>query len=175
MNKIILSLCAGSLLFAGLPVPKTLEADFVQTVRSPDTNRTLSYRGHMLARLPDRAKWIYTKPMHKTICLDHDRAWVIEPELEQATLYRLGHAIPLAAILQRAEKIGENRYAALYKGVDYEITVDSRQRLESVAYDDDLGNRVTLRFSRLRTEPVDADALRCEIPDDYDIIDGRMP
>ena len=175
MNKIILSLCAGSLLFAGLPVPKTLEADFVQTVESPDTNRTLSYRGHMLARLPGQAKWVYTKPMHKTICLDHDRAWVIEPELEQATLYRLGQSIPLTAILNLAEKIDTHRYVAHYKGIDYDITVDARKRLESVAYDDDLGNRVVLRFENLRTDPVDPDALRCEIPDDYDIIDGRMP
>jgi outer membrane lipoprotein carrier protein len=161
-------------LFAALPVPSQLRADFEQTVQSLDANETLTYKGHVAVKLPDRAKWVYTDPLPKTICLDHDRAWVLEPELEQATIYRLGQTIPLLAILKKAEKVGDHRYKAHYDGIDYDITVDDALHIESVSYDDDLGNRVTMRFSHLDTSPIDPKELACEIPEDYDIIDGRF-
>jgi outer membrane lipoprotein carrier protein len=173
MNKIILSLCAGTVLFAALPVPSQLRAHFTQSVLNRDANQTLTYEGRLAVRLPDKAKWTYTAPLPKIICLDGERAWVVEPELEQATLYRLGRTIPILAILERAEKVGKQRYKARYNGIDYEITVDERRRLKSVSYDDDLGNRVTMRFTHLDTSPFDATELACEIPKDFDIIDGR--
>ena len=162
------------MLFASLPVPSQLRAHFTQSILNRDANQTLTYEGRVAVRLPDKAKWTYTAPIPKIICLDGERAWVVEPELEQATLYRLGQTIPILAILERAEKVGKNRYKARYNGIDYEITVDDDLHLKSVSYDDDLGNRVTMHFSHLDTSSVDPKALACEIPEDYDIIDGRF-
>ncbi|WP_300362642.1 LolA-like outer membrane lipoprotein chaperone [Hydrogenimonas sp.] len=174
MHKIITALSLATALFASLPVPQQLQADFNQTVLNTENNQTLHYSGHVAMKLPNRAKWSYTVPVAKTICLTKERAWVIEPELEQATLYRLDRTIPILAILEKAEKIGDNLYKAEYNGIDYTIRVDGKKRLESVEYTDELGNRVTLRFGAIDTSPLEDSRLKCDIPEDYDIIDGRF-
>ena len=174
MKKIIAASTLATALLAALPVPEQIRADFNQTVRNTENNQTLFYTGRLAMKLPDRAKWIYKTPIPKTICLSRERAWVIEPELEQATLYRLDRSIPILAILKKAEKVGENLYRALYNGEEYTIRVDAKQRLRSVEYTDDLNNRVVLRFEAVDTSPFDDSLLRCDIPEDYDIIDGRF-
>jgi len=160
--------------WAALPVPAQMQADFNQSIVNKESNETLRYTGHFALKVPGMAKWVYTRPVPKTICLDNDRAWVIEPELEQATLYRLNKAIPLVSILKKAKKIAPGRYRAHYEGVDYDITVDRDGRPLSLSYLDELGNRVVMRFSNLSTKPFDPALLKCDIPDDFDIIDGRF-
>ena len=174
MIKKSLFLLPLALLYAGLPVPEQMQADFNQTVRNTDSNETLHYSGHFALKVPDRAKWVYERPIRKVICLDRDRAWVIEPELEQATIYRLDKAIPLVAILKKAKKIDENRYEARYNGTTYELSVDEKMQPSTLSYDDELGNRVTMRFSRFKTGPISDKALECSIPKEYDVIDGRF-
>ncbi len=174
MIKTVISLFLASILFASLSVPRQFRADFNQSVVNVDNNRTLHYNGHVAIKVPNRARWEYDKPVKKTICLLKDRAWVIEPDLEQATLYRLDKAIPLLAILEHAKKIDETHYTARYNGVEYAIRVDEKKRLQSVEYHDELGNRVQLRFSHIDTSDFNASLLQCTIPEDYDIIDGRF-
>ncbi|WP_353662312.1 LolA-like outer membrane lipoprotein chaperone [Hydrogenimonas sp. SS33] len=160
--------------WAGLPVPAQMQADFNQSIINKENNETIRYEGHFALKVPGMAKWVYTRPLSKTICLDNDRAWVIEPELEQATLYRLNRAIPLVAILKKAKRIAPGRYEAKYEGVDYDITVDDKGRPLTLSYRDELGNRVLMRFSNLNTAPFDPALLKCDIPDGFDIIDGRL-
>ena len=174
MIKKSLFLLPFALLYAGLPVPEQMRADFNQTVRNVDSNETLRYGGHFALKVPDRAKWVYERPMRKIICLDHDRAWVVEPELEQATIYRLDKAIPLVAILKNAKKVGERRYETRYEGTTYRLTVDEKMRPLTLSYDDELGNRVTMRFFRFDTGPIPEKVLECSIPKEYDVIDGRF-
>ncbi|WP_201352933.1 LolA-like outer membrane lipoprotein chaperone [Hydrogenimonas urashimensis] len=174
MNRIFAAIALSTALFAALPVPEQMRADFNQTVLNSENNRTLRYSGHVAVKVPDRAKWIYETPVKKTICLQGNRAWVIEPELEQATLYRLDRTIPLLAILEHAKNIDKTHYIAHYNGVAYDIYVDGGKHLNSVGYTDELGNRVTLKFSRVDTSKIDDSLLECDIPEDYDIIDGRF-
>ncbi len=173
MKKIVLPALFATLLAASLPVPDYFSADFTQVVRSKETDKQLYYSGKMWMKMPGEAKWEYFIPLKKTLCLSGSRAWVIEPELEQATLFRLKKSIPLFAILQEAKKSGENLYKAEFEGVEYTIRLDSKGKIASISYFDEMGNRVTLRFQNVDTGPFDSSRLRCEVPDDFDIIDGR--
>ncbi|WP_457596162.1 LolA-like outer membrane lipoprotein chaperone [Hydrogenimonas sp.] len=173
MLKIFITFTLALPLLATLPLPRYFRADFDQNVTG-EGNRTLRYTGRLEAALPSHAKWRYDTPVKKLICLDGERAWVIEPELEQATLFRLSRAIPLAKILQKARKLAPRRYEAEYGGVTYSITTDDGGTLRTIAYTDDLGNRVVIAFHGVDTDAFDTATLRCDIPADYDIIDGRF-
>ncbi len=164
-------LCVSS--YAALSVPDNLFAPFHQTVRSHESNRTLEYEGKVWVKVPEEARWVYEKPVRKIICVTHDRAWVIEPELEQATLFQLKKAIPLITILKQAKKVSDRAYIAEYEGLTYHIEVDEKGNLKSISHKDDLDNRVTLSFGNIDTKPIDEKTLRCDVPEDYDIIDGR--
>jgi len=128
----------------------------------------------MWIQLPNEAKWIYEKPIEKIICLLRNRAWVIEPELEQATLFQLHKAIPLLELLKKAQQIAPHTYKATYEDMEYTITTDKNEQVKKVEYIDDLGNRVILAFEDVETKPFDQSLLKCTIPEDYDIIDGRF-
>ncbi|WP_457599386.1 LolA-like outer membrane lipoprotein chaperone [Hydrogenimonas sp.] len=173
MKKILIGILFASALAASLPVPDYFSADFTQVVRNKETDKQLYYSGKMWMKMPDEAKWEYYIPLKKTLCLSGSRAWVIEPELEQATLFRLKKSIPLFAILEHAEKIGKNLYKAEFEGVEYRLKLDTDGKISTISYLDEMGNRVTLRFQNVATEPFDSSRLTCEVPDDFDIIDGR--
>ena len=173
MKKIILAAITAGNLLASLPVPQFFSADFTQVVQNKDTKKQLYYSGKLFMKMPEDAKWDYFIPLKKTICLSDHKAWVIEPELEQATLFRLKKSIPLLSILKNAKRVGDGVYEAEYGGVDYLLKVDSKGVVSSVTYLDEMGNRVTLRFQNVKTKPFEVSKLQCEIPEDYDIIDGR--
>jgi outer membrane lipoprotein-sorting protein len=174
MKKITLLMLLASLLSASLPIPNQIHATFHQTVIHAENNETLNYQGRMWIQLPNEAKWIYEKPIEKIICLLRNRAWVIEPELEQATLFQLHKAIPLLELLKKAQQIAPHTYKATYEDMEYTITTDKNEQVKKVEYIDDLGNRVILAFEDVETKPFDQSLLKCTIPEDYDIIDGRF-
>ena len=159
--------------WSAIAVPDNLEADFNQTVTGKSSKKALHYRGHMAIKGASYAKWQYTDPIPKTVCLDNDRAWIIEPDLEQATLYHLDQTIPILHILQKAKQTAPQQYSAEYNHTLYLIRTDHRQLPVQIEYNDDLGNHVTIRLTQIRTDPLKKEALKCVIPDDYDIIDGR--
>ncbi|BDY12176.1 LolA-like outer membrane lipoprotein chaperone [Hydrogenimonas cancrithermarum] len=173
MKKTALYILFTSSLFASLSIPGQIRASFHQTVVNSENNQTLDYRGLVWMRLPNEAKWIYKEPVEKIICLTQNRAWIIEPELEQATLFQLEKAIPLLKILKKAKKSGPNRYNAEYEGVEYRIVTNNKGQLKQIEYTDEMGNRVTLAFENVETEPFDDSFLKCTIPEEYDLIDGR--
>ncbi|WP_457593249.1 LolA-like outer membrane lipoprotein chaperone [Hydrogenimonas sp.] len=173
MKKLLIAAFLAEWLMASLPVPKYFSADFTQVVQNKDTKKQLYYSGRLFMKMPDEAKWDYFIPLKKSICLTEHKAWVIEPELEQATLFRLNQSIPLLQILKSARKVGPDTYKAEYDGIDYALKVDKDKRISSVSYLDEMGNRVTLRFQNIETKPFDSSKLECLIPDGFDIIDGR--
>jgi len=173
MKKISTIMLFASVLSAALPIPDQINADFHQTVVNSENNQTLKYSGSVFVKFPNEAKWIYKQPVEKIICLMQNRAWVIEPVLEQATLFQLNKAIPLLKILKKAVQVAKNRYKAVYEDMEYTIITDSQEQIKQIEYLDELDNSVILAFKNVKTKPFDQSLLKCIIPDDYDIIDGR--
>jgi len=162
-----------SVLSATLPVPDQFQAGFHQTVINSENNQTLNYTGSVFMKFPNNAKWIYKQPIEKIICLMQNRAWVIEPELEQATLFQLDKAVPILKILKQAKQIDVHRYKAVYEGIEYIIITDSKEQIKQIKYIDDMDNSVILNFKDIKTKYLDQSLLKCIIPEDYDIVDGR--
>ena len=162
-----------SVLSATLPIPDQFQADFHQTVINSENNQTLNYTGSVFMKFPNSAKWIYKQPIEKIICLMQNRAWVIEPELEQATLFQLDKAVPILKILKQAKQIDVHRYKAVYEGIEYIIITDSKEQIKQIKYIDDMDNSVILNFKDIKTKYLDQSLLKCIIPEDYDIVDGR--
>jgi len=173
MKKISTIMLFASALSAALPIPNQVSANFHQTVVNLENNQTLRYSGLVFIKFPNEAKWIYKQPVEKIICLMQNRAWVIEPELEQATLFQLNKTIPLLKILKRAKQVAKSRYEAVYEDIKYIIITDTQEQIKQIEYLDELDNRVILAFKNVKTKPFDKSLLKCTIPDDYDIIDGR--
>ncbi len=173
MKKILIAALLAQRLTASLPLPDYFSADFTQVVQNKDTKEQLYYSGKLHMKMPDEAKWDYFIPLKKSICLTEHKAWVIEPELEQATLFKLKKSIPLLQILKNANEISPGTYKAEYGGIEYSLKVDDKGVIRSVSYFDEMGNRVTLRFQNVETKPFADSRLECLIPEDFDIIDGR--
>ncbi len=173
MKKILIAALFAKWLMASLPVPDYFSADFTQVVQNKETKKQLYYSGKLYMKMPNEAKWDYFIPLKKSICLMDHKAWVIEPELEQATLFKLKKSIPLLQMLKNAQKTGPESYKAEYGGVEYSLKVDEKGVIRRVSYLDEMGNRVILRFQNVETKPFESSKLECLIPEDFDIIDGR--
>ena len=173
MKFIFLSYFLVSSLFAAFLDISSFHANFKQTV-TDEENETLVYTGSLQAKKPQFALWYYKTPIKKSIYIRDNQVLVIEPELEQATLFQLHKAIPLLELLKKAQQIAPHTYKATYEDMEYTITTDKNEQVKKVEYIDDLGNRVILAFEDVETKPFDRSVLKCTIPDDYDIIDGRF-
>ena len=62
----------------------TLSAEFTQSVATEKS--TLSYGGKLYLKKPDKALWVYTKPVLKEIYITKNQVIVHEPKLKQATI-----------------------------------------------------------------------------------------
>lgn len=162
-----------SLLLASIPIPEHIVANFIQTVKNLENNQTLKYSGIVYFKPPNSAKWIYKEPIKKIICLMKRKALIIEPELEQVTLFKLNRAIPVLKILKRAKKIDTQKYGAKFNEIKYTIYTDKNNLVKKIEYVDELSNLVTISLKNIYTKPFKKSSIECKIPDDYDIIDGR--
>jgi len=76
--------------------------------------------------------------------------------------------------LNKATLYSENIYVAEYENKKYTIQVDKRQRLHSIAYYDDLDNKVQIVFKKMKYGKGDlpVKSMKCNYPRDYDMIQG---
>ncbi|SFV52510.1 Outer-membrane lipoprotein carrier protein precursor [hydrothermal vent metagenome] len=80
----------------------------------------------------------------------------------------------IAKILSTAKLHKKNIYLANYQDRQYTIQLDDRQQLHSIAYFDELENKVQMIFHKMKYKkgilaPV---LLECKYPRDYDMIRG---
>ena len=166
-------LLGGLLLASGIALPEHFSGDFVQTVTNP-RNKTITYRGSVAFSRENLLKWSYRSPTKKEVCTDGKEVLVVDHDLEQVSAYRMGKGFDLAEILKKAKPYKENIYVTEYEGKRYTIKVDEKGRLQSVAYYDDLDNKVQILFQKMRYGKGRLPALRmkCNYPAAYDFIRG---
>lgn len=148
---------------------QSFEADFTQKI-TDEENKVLSYTGSMRAKRPDMVLWSYKAPINKKIYVTKTRAVIVEPELEQAIIKRLEGEIDFFGILASAEGVDEMHYKATYKGITF-ILKEDNGIITSLAYTDQLENRVVIEFSKQRqNRPIEDKVFTPKVPVDYDII-----
>ncbi len=169
----ILLLCFGALFASEITLPEHFTADFVQTVTNPK-NRVITYKGNVAFSKENLLKWSYRSPTKKEVCTDGKEVLVVDHDLEQVSAYRIGKIFDLAEILNKAKPYKKNIYITEYEGKRYTIKTDDNGRLQSVAYYDDLDNKVQILFQKMHygKGKLPAARMKCHYPAAYDFIRG---
>lgn len=97
--------------------------------------------------------------------MDHD--------LEQVSSYLIAKGMDISKILNNAKLHSDNIYVAQYENKQYTIQLN-KQKLHSIAYFDDLENKVQIVFKHMKYGKGDLSEkkMKCNYPKDYDMIRG---
>jgi outer membrane lipoprotein carrier protein len=189
MRKILFILLLTLNIGASIVLPNNFLADFEQTITN-DKGKKINYKGTVVFKQEKEIliaengteqefvskffKWNYNKPTHKEVCSDGIEIIVIDHDLEQVSKYLIDDGLDLEEVLKVAKQISNRDYKAVYKEVEYLITLNSKGELEKIFYTDNLDNRVKIVFKNMRYNVANFNDkyLECDIPKDYDTIEG---
>lgn len=173
MKLLALLSLAFSLLSANLELPENFQADFTQKITNTK-QKVIIYSGKVRFSNKTLFKWSYKEPTQKEVCTDGLELLVVDHDLEQVSAYRISNGIDIAKILQKAKPHSENIYVAEYENKQYTIQVDKKQKLHSIAYYDDLDNKVQIVFKKMRYGKgnLSTQSMKCNYPKNYDMIQG---
>jgi len=164
----------GITLYAGgITLPGHFKANFTQMITNTK-KKTITYSGKVFFSTPSLMKWEYTRPTRKEVCTDGRELRVVDHDLEQVSTYLISKGFNLNEIVKKAKLYSENIYVAHYGGKSYTIQVDGKKRLQSIAYYDDLDNKVQIVFRKVKygKSAFGLDSMRCSAPKAYDMIRG---
>ncbi|MCK5854896.1 MAG: outer-membrane lipoprotein carrier protein LolA [Sulfurovaceae bacterium] len=174
---------------AAILLPTNFETSFTQTITN-DKDRAIIYDGTVKFKSEIQIiideqgqsydiksnlfRWDYQNPTRKEVCTDGVQLIVIDHDLEQISRYIVDEGINLEEILKVATKINTTDYKAIYKELEYLITLDEKGWLKKIFYVDNLDNRVEIVFQGMQYETniFQSSSLECVAPNDYDIIEG---
>ena len=173
MKLLALLSLAFSLLSANIALPENFQADFIQKITNTK-GKVITYSGKVRFSNERLFKWSYKEPTQKEVCTDGFELLVVDHDLEQVSAYMITKGIDIAKILQKAILHSENIYMAEYENKKYTIQVDKKQRLHSIAYYDDLDNKVQIVFKHMKYGKgnLPTQSMKCNYPRNYDMIRG---
>ncbi len=157
----------------GIDTPENFQANFTQMITNPK-KKVINYSGKVYFSKGSKLKWEYLKPTKKEVCTDGFELLVVDHDLEQISQYNISKGFDLGKILKKAKLHSKNIYVAEYNGKKYTLQVDKKNRLQAVAYFDDLDNKVQIAFRHIRygKGKLSAKKMRCVKPRSYDYIRG---
>jgi len=170
---VLFLLCMTGIYAGSIVLPEHFKAHFEQTVTNPK-QKVLRYSGKVAFTQENLLKWSYQEPTKKEVCTDGKEVLVVDHDLEQVSAYRIGKKFDLTTILRKAKPYSQNIYVTTYEGKKYTIQLDSRGRLQSVAYYDDLDNKVQILFKKMQygKGKLPKEQMKCNYPAAYDMIRG---
>jgi outer membrane lipoprotein carrier protein len=172
MKRVVLAMIPAISLYAGgITLPDHFKAEFKQTITNPKGKR-IDYSGTIRFSAPSLMKWAYRKPTRKEVCTDGKALTVVDHDLEEATRYRMDRGFNFNAIVKEAKHHRDHIYVAHYLGHSYTIQTDRKERIQSVAYYDDLDNKVQIIFLNIKygKGALPYRKMVCSIPKAYDIL-----
>ena len=173
MRLLSLLLLAISTLSANIELPENFQADFTQKITNTK-EKVIAYSGKVRFSNETLFKWSYKEPTKKEVCTNGLELLVVDHDLEQVSAYRISNGIDIAKILKKAKPHSENIYVAAYENKQYTIQVDKKQKLHSIAYFDDLDNKVQIVFKHMKYGKgnLPSQSMKCNYPKNYDMIQG---
>jgi len=174
MKFLPLVLLSVSVLFgASIVLPGNFRADFMQKITNAN-KKTIDYKGKVRFSNKTLLKWEYTEPTKKEVCTDGMELMVVDHDLEQVSIYLIDKGFDLAEILKKAKKYKKNIYVAEHDNRSYTIQLNGKQQIQSIAYYDDLDNKVQIVFKHMKYGKGDLDrkSMQCLYPKTYDMIRG---
>ena len=172
LRLLSLFLLLSSIVFATIKLPENFQADFIQKITNTKA-KMIEYRGKVSFSNETLFKWSYTQPTQKEVCNNGSELLVVDHDLEQVSSYRIAKGMDIAKILDNAKLHSDNIYVAQYENKQYTIQLNN-QKLHSIAYFDDLENKVQIVFKHMKYGKGDLSEkiMKCNYPIDYDMIRG---
>jgi outer membrane lipoprotein carrier protein len=173
MRLLSLLLLVSSLLSANIALPENFQADFIQKITNTK-QKVITYSGKVRFSNKTLFKWSYKEPTKKEVCTNGLELLVVDHDLEQVSAYLISNGIDIAKILKKAKPHSKNIYVAEYENKQYTIQVDNKQKLHSIAYFDDLDNKVQILFKYMKYGKgnLPTQSMKCNYPKYYDMIQG---
>jgi len=174
MRTLIMILTLGMYASAApIMLPDNFQANFTQKITNTK-KKVIKYRGNVRFSNQSLLKWSYTKPTKKEVCTNGHELTVVDHDLEQVSNYLINKGFNFTKILKKAKLHSKNIYVAKYENKSYTIQVDGKQRLQSIAYFDDLDNKVQIVFKKVKYGKgnLSKKIMACKVPKDYDMIRG---
>ncbi|GAB4558205.1 MAG: outer membrane lipoprotein chaperone LolA [Rhizobacter sp.] len=169
---------------------KTGQADFTQTVTSPDGLKKKTSSGRFEFSRPNRFRFNYLKPFEQVIVADGQKVWIYDADLNQASSRQFSQALGStpAALLAGGSLDKEFDLAPLpaKDGLDWaeakpkakdgsfkSVRVGFRgKQLASIEVVDAFGQRSQLQFNQFAGNvPLNADAFVFTLPKGADLIE----
>ena len=169
---------------------KTGQADFSQTVTSPDGAKKKTSSGHFEFSRPNRFRFTYQKPFEQSIVADGQKVWIYDADLNQASSRKFTQALGAtpAALLAGGSLDKEFDLAPLPSkdGVEWaeatpkakdgafkSVRIGFRNKvLASVEVIDAFGQRSMLDFTKfVANEPIKPDTFVFTVPKGADLIE----
>jgi len=174
MRLLLLILSVGIYATASsIKLPENFQAGFTQKITNAK-KKTINYSGKVRFSNKTLLKWEYLKPTKKEVCTDGYELLVVDHDLEQVSNYIINKGFNLTKILKQAKEHSKNIYVTKYENINYTIQVDAKQRLHSIAYFDDLDNKVQIVFKKMKygKGKLSSKSMKCNYPKNYDMIRG---
>ena len=175
MKKLILILTLNIYVLAdsGIKLPANFTANFTQMITNTK-KKTIRYAGKVYFSNKTNFKWMYTKPTKKELCVDNTDVVVVDHDLEQVSYFLINKGFNFVKIIKEAKVYKKNIYFAVVDGIRYTIKVDSKKRLHSFAFFDNLDNKVQLVLKKLKygKGKINKKKMTCKVPKEYDVIRG---
>ena len=173
MQQFLLLFLCSPFIMANILLPDNFHANFMQKITNPK-KKVIKYSGEVAFSNKDNFKWSYLKPTKKEVCTNGKELLVVDHDLEQVSSYFLNKGVNITAILKEAKLHHENVYVAKYENRQYTIKVSKKQKLHSIAYFDDLDNKVQILFTKMHygKGKINSSKMLCNYPKYYDKIEG---
>ena len=169
---------------------KTGQADFTQTVTSPDGTKKKTSSGRFEFARPNRFRFAYTKPFEQLIVADGTKVWIHDADLNQVSSRKIDQALgatPAALLtggsldkdfdlsaqpakdgLEWAQAVPKQKEGAVFQSLRVGFKGKDLAAVEIV---DSFGQRSRLDFTRLVANPtLAADAFTFTVPKGADVI-----
>jgi outer membrane lipoprotein carrier protein len=172
MKLLLLSIITAVTLFAdAIVLPENFTANFTQMVTNPK-KKVITYDGKLRFSAPAQLKWNYQNPTQKEVCVDGHQMVLVDHDLEQVSYLVIDQEFDFIKILKEAKHHHDKVYVSKYKDQSYTIQVDEKKQIQSVAYFDNLDNKVQIVFKQVKygKGSLSPERMDCEIPKDFDIL-----
>ncbi|WP_309497931.1 LolA-like outer membrane lipoprotein chaperone [Sulfurovum sp.] len=173
MRLLSLLLLLSSVLFSSIALPENFQADFEQKITNTK-NKVIKYEGKVLFSDKNLFKWSYVSPTKKEVCSDGVELLVVDHDLEQVSTFYITKELDISKVLNKAKLHSRNIYVAEYEGKNYTIQLDNTEKLHSIAYYDELDNKVQIIFTKMNygKGKLASHKMKCNYPNVYDMIRG---
>ena len=161
------------MLYSSIELPASFQADFTQMITNTK-QKVIRYSGKVIFSDKKFFKWMYLSPTKKEVCTDGIELLIVDHDLEQVSAYYMAKGLDISKVLSNAKLYKEHIYVAEYEGKKYTIQLNDKGQLQSIAYYDELDNKVQIVFENIEYAKsiLDRKKLQCNYPEAYDVIRG---